>query len=151
MSASFESRVSMRFKSRGNMLASRTFFRPSICIVMRSAPRAKPPSGGAPYLNASRNIEIFSGPILHPFTKQVHSFVEFWMIGVRINVKRFLARRVSVDIDEVRARFFFNDLAESALLFRSQILIGWCTEFLERLREREGRRLRYHRRQFGPQ
>ena len=39
-----------RLISRGNIVASRTFFAPSKCIVRRSSPSPKPPCGGAPYL-----------------------------------------------------------------------------------------------------
>jgi phosphate:Na+ symporter len=40
--------------SRGNIVASRTFFAPSKCMVSLSKPIPKPPWGGAPYLCSIR-------------------------------------------------------------------------------------------------
>src|SRR5690349_5709167 len=42
------------FKSLGNVVASLTFGIPVSCISKRSRPMANPPSGGMPYLKASR-------------------------------------------------------------------------------------------------
>jgi hypothetical protein len=145
---------SIRCISRGNIVASRIFLSPRICIVMRSAPNAKAAFRWdaiakcfeehlyffgihAPNLDVPLLLfEIVNAsPARKPLNaaaKKIHSFIKFRIFSARIHIKRSFARGISVDIYEIRASFFLDYFAKLALLLGIEVFI--CRRPIFRMR-----------------